>query len=196
MVEKRKCKGPCGKILILNLENFRTRSDTGKHLYLCRNCEREYHKNYVKNNYKKELKRSRKYRRKHKERINAYRRKIYHSTQKNDPAFKVRNHCTRVIRARLTHQNKNKSHSSIDNYLPYTIEELKRHLELLWEPWMNWDNYGVYKIGGLKKWHIDHIIPQSKLPYDSMDHPNFQKCWALSNLRPLEALANLRKAAS
>lgn len=26
-----------------------------------------------------------------------------------------------------------------------------------------------------------------------MDHPNFQKCWALENLRPLEALENIRK---
>ena len=27
-----------------------------------------------------------------------------------------------------------------------------------------------------------------------MEHPNFQKCWALSNLRPLEAFENIRKS--
>jgi len=42
-------------------------------------------------------------------------------------------------------------------------------------------------------WQIDHIIPHSDLPYDSMDHPNFQKCWALDNLRPLSAKQNLEE---
>ena len=51
---------------------------------------------------------------------------------------------------------------------------------------MSWENYGIY-------WQIDHIYPQSLLPYDSMDHPNFLKCWSLDNLRPLEATENIRK---
>jgi len=41
---------------------------------------------------------------------------------------------------------------------------------------------------------IDHIIPQSKLRYDSLDHPNFQKCWALENLRPICSIENIRKS--
>ena len=53
---------------------------------------------------------------------------------------------------------------------------------------MTLDNHGIYG------WHIDHIIPQSKLLYDSMDHPNFQKCWALENLQPLWAKDNLSKS--
>ena len=32
-----------------------------------------------------------------------------------------------------------------------------------------------------------------KLPFESMDEPNFQKCWALENLQPLEASENIRK---
>ena len=51
---------------------------------------------------------------------------------------------------------------------------------------MNWENYG--------EWHIDHIYPQSKLPYDSMEHPNFLKCWALDNLQPLWAEENRKKS--
>jgi 5-methylcytosine-specific restriction endonuclease McrA len=52
---------------------------------------------------------------------------------------------------------------------------------------MTWDNYGSY-------WHVDHIYPHSKLPYDSMDHPNFLKAWALNNLQPLEAIENMKKS--
>jgi len=71
-------------------------------------------------------------------------------------------------------------------HLPYTQEQLKEHLENQFDSKMTWDNYGTY-------WHIDHIYPQSLLPYDSLEHPNFQKCWALENLRPLEAKANIKK---
>ena len=62
---------------------------------------------------------------------------------------------------------------------------------------MNWDNWGVYKANGWNDddqstwtWQIDHIIPQSTLPYSSMNDDNFQKCWALNNLRPYSAKLN------
>jgi 5-methylcytosine-specific restriction endonuclease McrA len=58
---------------------------------------------------------------------------------------------------------------------------------------MNWDNYGVYLKNKDKKWHIDHIIPQSTLPYTNMEDENFKKCWALENLRPLESVENMKK---
>ncbi len=70
--------------------------------------------------------------------------------------------------------------------LPYTPEQLKEHLESQFEDWMTWDNYG--------DWHVDHIFPQSLLPYDSFDHPNFIRCWSLDNLRPLEARENIIKS--
>ena len=75
---------------------------------------------------------------------------------------------------------------SVWSTLPYNSKDLQRHLESQWEDWMTWDNYGT-------GWCIDHIIPQSKLIYDSVDHPNFLRCWALSNLRPLCILENMSK---
>lgn len=38
------------------------------------------------------------------------------------------------------------------------------------------------------------IYPQSLLQYTSMLEENFNKCWALSNLRPLEATINVKKS--
>ena len=78
------------------------------------------------------------------------------------------------------------------DHLPYTPEELKIHIESLWEPWMSWDNYGKFD-KNRTTWQIDHIIPQSKLPFESFDDENFKKCWDLKNLRPLETTANLKK---
>jgi hypothetical protein len=71
--------------------------------------------------------------------------------------------------------------------LPYSPQDLVEHLERQFDEKMNWDNYGSY-------WDVDHIYPQSLLPYDSLDHTNFQKCWALDNLQPLEKMENIKKS--
>jgi len=100
-----------------------------------------------------------------------------------DPAYKLRDNCSRLINHAM-HGSKNGQ--SILKYLYYSMEELKHHLEKQFDEKMNWENYGSY-------WQIDHIIPQSKLPYTSMEDDNFKKCWSLDNLRPLEKIANIRK---
>jgi len=62
---------------------------------------------------------------------------------------------------------------------------------------MNWNNHGLYRKNiwndndpSTWTWQLDHIIPYSNLQYDSLDHPNFKKCWALENLRPYSAKRN------
>lgn len=111
---------------------------------------------------------------------------------KNDIEFKLRSKFSSVVSTKLKEFGGSKNGKSISKYLSYTISELKNHLESKFEPWMNWDNYGIY-CSDKRTWQIDHIVPQSLLPYDSMEHPNFQKCWALENLQPMEALQNIRK---
>ena len=80
----------------------------------------------------------------------------------------------------------------------YTMQELTQHLEKQFESWMTWDNYGVYRKDTWNDadvstwtWQLDHIIPQSSLPYASMQDDNFKKCWSLDNLRPLSSKHNL-----
>ena len=123
-----------------------------------------------------------------------------YANRKNDTLFKFRMLLSSSIRRQLKNNNGSKNNVSILKFLPYSIEELKRHLERLFESWMTWDNHGNYN----KKtwndndtstwtWQIDHIIPQYKLLYASMTDENFQKCWALENLRPLSAKINIIK---
>lgn len=102
----------------------------------------------------------------------------------NDPTFRLMNNCSRMINFALKGA---KYHNSIWKFLPYSIDELKTHLQSKFDSHMNWDNYGSY-------WHVDHIIPQSFLPYTSMEDENFKKCWSLDNLQPLEAIANIKKS--
>jgi len=73
----------------------------------------------------------------------------------------------------------------------------------LFDPWINWDNRGAYNAktwndqdSATWTWQLDHITPQSELLYDSMEHPNFLKCWSLSNLRPYNAKQNSKDGAT
>jgi hypothetical protein len=118
--------------------------------------------------------------------------------KRKDTIIKLRHNVSSLIRF---YMNGSKS-ESIGKYFPENyIKQLKEHIEKQFlEPgneWMTWENWGQYKKKYWNdqdkttwKWQLDHIIPQSDLPYNTMDHPNFQKAWRLDNLRPLSAKQN------
>ena len=83
---------------------------------------------------------------------------------------------------------KKKGGRSWRTFVDYTLEELMSHLERQFLPGMSWENKG--------DWHIDHIIPRSSFEYESPDDPEFKQAWALTNLRPLWAIDNIRKNAT
>ncbi len=121
--------------------------------------------------------------------------------RKNDPAFRLRHYISTRIRKIL--KNNGVKNNSCLKYLNYSFLDLKTHIEKQFEDWMNWDNHGMYdpKIwddndSKTWKWNIDHIIPQSDLPFSSMDDENFKKCWSLENLRPLSAKINILEGAN
>ncbi len=168
----------------------------------------KYYASFTKEEKLQEKLKRKKYRKK-KAKYLAAKQRAYYATNKKkcndyvynraltDPIFRLRKHTSKVIGNILKNNNSSKNGESIMKYLPYSIEELKKHLEAQFEPWMNWNNWGKYcykdwkeKDSSTWKWQIDHIIPQSLLPYSSMEEANFQKAWALSNLRPLSAKQN------
>lgn len=149
----------------------------------------------------------------YKERL-AYKQKIYAEDHKNelnkkandrsikrrkiDPAYKCRQLVSTQIFITLKKQKMSKNGYSCWKYLPYTPDELVEHIENQWESWMNWENWGKYdpktwneQDSTTWKWQLDHKDPQSDFLYDSMEHPNFLKCWSLENLRPLSAKRNI-----
>ena len=76
-----------------------------------------------------------------------------------------------------------------ESLVGYTAEELRRHLESMFEPGMSWENYGR---GG---WEVDHVRPRVSFAITSPDDPDFRACWALSNLQPLWGRENRMKHA-
>lgn len=145
--------------------------------------KKEYDKNYRLNNSQK-FKQYQKIKRQKPE-FKEWRRKYEKKKRDKNPSYKLRIYISTKIRFTLKN-NLSFKHSSCLNNLPYTVEQLKEHLEKQFKDGMNWENYGSL-------WHIDHVIPQKLLPFSSMKDDNFIKCWSLENLRPLEKTENLRK---
>jgi hypothetical protein len=140
------------------------------------------------------------YRQENKGELQSKKREYKKIKRQNDPAFKLRGLVSNAIFQALKYAGSSKDGSSIFQYLPYSMQELKEHLEKQFEPWMTWNNWGVYdpktwddNNQATWTWHIDHIVAQTKLPYVSMTDENFQKCWALENLRPLSSKQNIIK---
>lgn len=123
---------------------------------------------------------------------------IAKNKRQNDIFFRLRQNVSSQIYKALKKNGSSKNGDSCFNYLPYTIEELWTHLESQFETWMTRENNSIYdpetwddNDDTTKTWQLDHIIPQSKLPFTSMEDDNFKKCWELKNLRPLSAKQNI-----
>ncbi len=154
---------------------------------------------YVRNKDKLSEK-GRDYRKKNWDKIKARKRAYRRIKRATDPAFKMARMVSNSVYKAIKHSGGCKGGDSVWNNLPYSADDLKSHIESLWEPWMGWHNHGKYcsdkwddSDSSTWTWQIDHIIPQSRLKFSSMKHPNFIKCWNLDNLRPLCAKKNNKK---
>jgi len=84
----------------------------------------------------------------------------------------------------------------IEKHLGYNKEDLLRHLESRFEPWMDWSCWGrTRKNQDGKCWEIDHIKPRSTYEYTGINTPEFKEIWSLGNIRPLSRKENTAKGA-
>lgn len=83
--------------------------------------------------------------------------------------------------------NTNGQSPTAEAFTGYTVAELKKHLEKQFTKGMNWEKFMAGEI------HIDHIIPLSS--FDRTNEDEVKAAWQLSNLRPLWAKENRKKAA-
>lgn len=123
--------------------------------------------------YKLETNYNKKYYENNREEILNKRRENY---KLNIPNFKISN----MIYKNLKEANLN---SNFETLVPYTLQQLKEHLESQFTPEMSWGNYGSY-------WEIDHIIPKNLFNITDEKCKDFQICWSLVNLRPLSISEN------
>lgn len=183
---------------ILSKEKAKYNTDAGRAAskkYRIKNKDKikENNKKNYENNKEKNKQYSRDYYRNNKEAIILKQNIRLKNKRKSDPILKLRHNFSCQIRQQIM-----KGGKSFIKYLNYSIEDLKNHIQNLFEPWMTWENWGVFNSNTWSDqddstwtWQIDHIIPQSLLLYSSMEDENFKKCWALENLRPYPAKKNI-----
>ena len=171
--------------------------------YKSKEKEKAYKKQYYLDNIEKRKEYFKSYRTENKEKIklrvdgwyeeNKEKRKEYFNERrpliriwennkyKTDINFKLK----KLVRGRLTKILKGKKLFTTMELIGCTVDELKKHLESKFEPWMNWENQGR---GG---WDIDHIIAMSK--FDLKCPVQQHACCHWSNLQPLGHIANMKK---
>ena len=128
----------------------------------------EYNRAYRSKNKQKVKDYHKRYREGNKEHLREVKNSYARKSRKSDPAYRLRGIVSNAFWAALKNQGNTKGGATFST-LPYSPHDLVEHLERQFDDKMNWDNYGSY-------WDVDHIHPQSLLPYDCLDHPNFQKC--------------------
>lgn len=138
-------------------------------------------KAYAQKNNEKIAQYQKEYRAANKDKAKKYLLHYLRDRRANDPAFRLKQAVAQGLSRML------KGTVGKTRHLPYSMDELKKHIERQFQKGMTWENYG--------KWHVDHIRPVSSFSIDSPEHPDFLICWGLTNLRPLWAQENIEKKA-
>ena len=111
-----------------------------------------------------------------------YRQKWQKNKVRTDPNFRLRKNLRKRLWAFLKGVSKSASTMKL---IGCTIDELRRHIESLFEPWMTWENQGR---GG---WDIEHI--KACANFNLVDPEQQCACFNWSNLQPMEHIANIKK---
>jgi hypothetical protein len=159
----------------------------------CKKCCSEYTKKYYEGNketHNQNMKKHyfenkekysenhKKYRSENSEKILEIAKTYNKKRRKTDILFRLKLNLRSRINGYLKTKKITKTNRTID-FIGCNPDELKKHLENLFDGNMNWENYG--------KWEIDHIIPLSEAKniediYKLNNFTNLQPMWKLDNI--------------
>jgi len=183
------------------LSDFRNRNDSkdGKRND-CKNCQSNHNKLYNKSNsYKISIQRKSFYD-KNKERLLNDKKIKYEANRdifikrnteydKNkrqiDPIYRFKKN----VRTMISKSFKKKSYtkkSQTFKIIGCLQDDFIKYIESKWEPWMNWDNYGLFNGEPKFGWDIDHITPM----ITSETEDEIIKLNHYTNLQPLCSYIN------
>lgn len=148
---------------------------------MCKACSRVAASTWYYQNKQRALEACKRWKKRNPEKISAYWKEAL-KREKLDP----RKRLIRSFRSRLKGSKIASGSTAAYEALGYSAGELRVHLERQFVGEMSWDNYG--------QWHIDHIVPIASFEFSSVEDPGFIRAWALTNLRPLWAIDNLKKS--
>jgi hypothetical protein len=150
----------------------------------CKKCQAEYNGAYyqTEDGKKSHNKSNKKYinTESGRKRVNENRRLYEKNRRKIDFLFKMK-HRMRCDINEIFKKNGYKKTTKTAKILGCSFEEFKSHIESLWKPWMNWENYGKHNGEFNFGWDFDHIIP---LSYAETEDELIKLCH-FSNIQPL-----------
>jgi hypothetical protein len=115
---------------------------------------KEYNKEYNKENKEKIKKYNKKYYEENKENINLH----IKERRLNDPIYKLSCNIRSSLRYAFKKAGYTKN-SLTENIIGCSFEYLLEHIQKQFQPWMTWDNHGLYNGKFEYGWDIDHIEP-------------------------------------
>lgn len=130
---------------------------------------------------------------KNKRKEDRYEKSIKYETPRNILSNRISHSISNILK----NKNIKKDTKSIFDVLGYTRDDVVPYFKSLFEWWMTFENYGIYRKDKWNDndpatwtWQIDHIDPVSDFEYSSIYDPEFKRCWALENLRPYSSKQN------
>jgi hypothetical protein len=161
----------------------------------CNACKQVLIKIWREDNYERVKQQQEEYRKTHREERREYNRQWRQKNRdywrhyqnerlRTDPNYRLRNYIGAAIRKAIKKNRKSAFH-----ILGYSVDDLRWHLESLFQPGMSWQNYGT-------EWHIDHVVPKSWFNLETENGLNeyeMKLCWSLQNLQPMWTSENLEK---
>lgn len=190
-VKLKYCPGCRLNLDILLFGKNRSRADGVG--YICKSCRpKRDHLSYLKHREKK-LQTIRLYQTSgRRKKVRGDKDNAWHNAKRKelrkDPMVRLINAIRCGISGTLRRFGCRKNGVSWVKFVSFTEDQLKRHLEQLFQEGMSWDNYG-----GHTGWSVDHIVPITAFNFTSSEDDSFKKCWSLENLRPMWFPANRNK---
>lgn len=125
------------------------------------------------------------YREKNKDKLQEYHNNYVSNRKKTDNIFMLREYYKGMISSCFRNFGIKKS-TKTNNIIGCSYDEFVIYLESKFEPWMNWDNRGLYNGEVNFGWDIDHIIPLSSAETEE----DLIKLNHYTNLQPLCSFVN------
>ena len=119
-----------------------------------------------------------------KERMNSVHLANHNRRYQSDPVYRMRQQLRGRVSQALRSAGIKRSARTME-LVGCSVEDLRRHIESLWQLGMTWANHSV------QGWHIDHIRPC--FTFDLTKPEEQRACFHWSNLRPLWAKDNLSR---
>lgn len=164
--------------------------------HFCKSCQRTKYKIYYENNKEKIYNRTKEYNSKSevKELRSKYAKEFRlnnldimrtkalekQKINRKDPMYKFKESIRNRIRNSIKHIGSNKN-SKTSTILGCTFEEFRNYIESRFEPWMTWDNRGLYNGTEGFGWDLDHITPTAS----AVTEDDVLKLNHYSNFQPL-----------